>query len=250
MNTIKKYGILIRRLRDAEHFDFFKYNTELINAHLPALEAIKPLCQSLCQLFAKEDKIFKRSRKAEETQLIRTTYRRTRNEFMIIKHTVTAAAYSNDPALKAVANTLEFVLRNFKTLPSTPMNETSALVAGLVQDLRQPKNAAAVAILQLSAQVGKLEASNETFRQLYAARAQEHEASAEQGNMRSIRPQVDKSFVLFTRTLAGLYATARATGTPARVAALKEIIDGINAIILQYDHIYARRHTPGSEIEP
>jgi hypothetical protein len=245
MTPVSKYSVLVRKLRNAEHFGFYGYNIDLVTPHLSSLAEIRSLWDAFYALFQKEDVIFKRSRQAEETETIRQAYTKARNEFIIIRRIVGTALYSDDADEKAAADKLKVMMNNYKRIPSVAMNEASSLIINMVQDLRLQKNAPAVAALSLDAHINKLEASNEAFRELFLARIQEQESLVEQGAMKEIRPQVDEAFGLFTYTLGGIYLAATAAGQTSRATALKEIIDGINGVILQYEHIYARR-SPGA----
>ncbi|MDR1644833.1 MAG: DUF6261 family protein [Tannerellaceae bacterium] len=248
MNPFRKFAALVRRLRNAEHFGFYEYIVKFLTLHLAEIPEIKPLCDSFFARFQKEDEIFKHSLQAEETGPIRDLFILMRNEFMIIKRVVETAAYTDVQAEKVAAEKLSLVVKTYKKVPSAAMNEASALVINMIQDLRLSKNAASVATLGLSTHVDKMEEHNEAFRELYLARAQEIESLADMGNMREARPLTDESFNLVAYALGGDYVTAVASGNTARAAILKVIIDGINAIVLQYEHIYARR-SPGATID-
>jgi hypothetical protein len=245
MSPVSKYTALVRKLRNAEHFGFYGYTVDLVTPHLSSLAEIRSLWDAFYALFQKEDVIFKRSRQSEDTEFIRRAYMKARNEFIIIRRIVGTALYSDDAAEKTAADKLTIVTNNYKHIPSVAMNEAGSLIINMVQDLRLPKYASAVATLALASHVDKLAAYNDEFRELFLARIQEQESLAEQGAMKEIRAQVDESFALFTYTLGGIYLAAQSAGQTARAAALKEIIDGINGIILQYEHIYARRQ-PGT----
>jgi hypothetical protein len=241
MTPFRKYIVLLHKLRNAEHFGFFEYNVDFIAARQSAIADIKPLWDAFHDLFTKEDTIFKRSQKAEETKPIREAHTKMKNTFMTIKRITEAASYTDDPVQKAAADRLDLVMKNYKQVPSAPMNEASALVINMVQDLLLPVNAPSVTALSLGTYVDKLDEYNSIFRELYFARAQERESLAEQGTMKEIRSRVDEAFALFTDTLGGIYTVALSSGQASKAASLKEIIDSINAIILQYEHIYARR---------
>ncbi|MDR1644843.1 MAG: DUF6261 family protein [Tannerellaceae bacterium] len=245
MNYIKKYLSLVHKLRNSEHFDFYKYCVDLILPLIASIPALAPLFNIFYSLFQKEDEIFKRSRKAEETEFIHEAYMKMRNVFMFIKHIVEGASYSDDANEKAAAAKLGLVIENYKTIPSVAMNEASALVFNMVQDLRLQKNASAVTTLDLATQTDKLEEANDTFRELYFARAGEQETISGQGNMKEIRPQVEDSFDVVLNTANGLYIAAVKSGNMALAVILKKIIDGVNAVITQYEYIYARR-SPGT----
>ncbi|MDR1644521.1 MAG: DUF6261 family protein [Tannerellaceae bacterium] len=244
MLTFRKTGHILHAMRNSEHFGFFEYIVTLCDARQDAFVEIKPLWKALRDLFVKENAIFKYQANAAETGFICKAYVDTYHVFMLIKRTVEAATYDTHPPTKAAAGKLKPILRNYRAVTSAAMNESSALVINLVQEMRSPRNAEAVNALGLAPFTDQLETNNEAFRSLYFARAREREALVAQGNMRHLRPQVNRAFSIFTQTLGSLYITAAINRQAAKAGALAEIIEGINAIILQYEHILARR-APG-----
>ncbi|MDR1623777.1 MAG: DUF6261 family protein, partial [Tannerellaceae bacterium] len=218
MSSLRKFLKLVHGLRNAEHFGFYGYVVRLYTPYRALLAELTVVWDAFHVLFEKEDEIFKRNPKQEETGSIRSACEEMHSAFMLIKRTVEAASYDASPTVKAASEKLAFVLGNYVKLPSVAMNEASALAINLVQDLRLPANAPAVATLGLGTHIDRLEETNEAFQELYLERAKEQESLAEQGNMREIRPLVDKAFDAFAQTLESDHTMAQATGQTTKAA--------------------------------
>ncbi|MDR0750650.1 MAG: DUF6261 family protein [Tannerellaceae bacterium] len=244
MSSVKKFLRLVDKLRNAEHFGFYEYIVKAYTPYEPLFAELAGVWKAFHSLFTKENEIYKRNPRQWETASIRSAWLKTRSAFLLIKRTVEAASYDTDEAAKAASGKLAFVLGNYSRIPAVAMNEVSALVINLIQDLRQPATAAAAELLRLAPHIGRLEDANEAFRELYLTRAKEQEYLAIQGNMQEIRPQVDAAFARFAQTLDSAHTIARVTGQAAKAATLAEVIESLNAIILQYKHTCARRR-PG-----
>ncbi|MDR1344311.1 MAG: DUF6261 family protein [Tannerellaceae bacterium] len=241
MTLIKAFASLLFRLRNNEHFtlmmNIVKFITER-EVSLPA--AIVPLWTALKKQFEKEDDIFKRSAMAVETKYIVEANRERGNNFMFIRRTVEAAAYSAEEELKDASVKLGEVMHNYRSIVSVAMNEVTALVYNMIEDLGKPRYSDAVKQLGLEDAIASLEASNNAFNDLYIERAERNETSGMQGTMRYIRPIVDKAFKAFADGVNTLHNADKLTGASDKDV-YTPIIVFINGLVDQYELTIARR---------
>ncbi|MDR0748219.1 MAG: DUF6261 family protein [Tannerellaceae bacterium] len=249
MNRIDKCARLTRHLRNSEHFEFYEEIFEFVEKHKSALGNMLGLWSAFAGVFKKEDRIYKHNRRVAETRLVMEADAKRLNAWMALKRGMEMASYKDDDAQRTAAKTLAFVLDNYRKIRTAPLVEASALIFNLAQDLRRPVYAASVETLGLTEAVNTLEACNEAFKALYEAREMETERAIMQGNMQYIRPLVDKAFAAFTEALNVFCVISSLEGKTAEAAALNAIINRINAAILQYKTIYARRSRGASPEE-
>jgi hypothetical protein len=244
MKIIKAYLVLLSRLRNNEHYDFFQNIDGFILKKIKDISEIIAIWTSFHNFYLREDDIYKRSAKAVETKYINEIHQQRGAVFMLVRRSIEAALYNFDDKKKEAAVKLTEVNDNYKSAANAAMTESSALLHNMIEDLRKPRYVDAVAALGLTEAVEKLEELNEKFKDVYAERTQSLEASGEQGTMAEIRPVVDRSFKLFTDAVNSFYATANMSGKSDADNPYSSIITFINGFIEQYERIYSRR-SPG-----
>jgi hypothetical protein len=214
---------------------FFKGNEALIP------QALTALWLTLKEEFKREDDIYKHSAMASETKYLNEAHHRRADAFMLIRRSVESASYSLDAAVKAAAVILGEIIHNYKKVPTAPMNEVTALVYNMVEDMRKPRYADAAALLSLTASVGVLEMTNNTFNDLYSERVRNTEMSDVAGTMDDIRLIIDKTFKSFTDGINAFYTTSHLEGTTDANNPYTAFIIYINGFVDQYEHTLARR---------
>ncbi|MDR1356165.1 MAG: DUF6261 family protein [Tannerellaceae bacterium] len=244
MKIIKAYLVLLSRLRNNEHYDFFQNIDGFVVKRIKDISEIAALWTPFHTYYIREDDIYKRSAKAIETKYINEIHQRRGAVFMFVRRSIEAALYNFDDKKKEAAVKLTEVNDNYKSAANAAMTEVSALLHNMIEDFRKPRYEAAITTLGLTDAVEKLEELNEEFKNVYAERTQNIEASGEQGTMAEIRPIVDKSFKLFTDAVNSFYAAGNMSGRPDADNPYSSIITFINGYIEQYERIYSRR-SPG-----
>lgn len=247
MNTIKSTLALAGKLRNAEHFDFYeliilKYGDG--KTLRPA--ALQPLWTSFCQVFAREDDIYKRHLGQEITPLLDDAHKKRKNVYMKLKRTVEAASYDDTPALQAAAGELMRILDNYPRIPNAPLTEASAMIVNLVQDLVRPAHAAAMTLLGAAEIASRLSDDNKAFMTLYNERTLSEGEEKGEGSLAEARRQTDHEFNSLCLIIAALYQAneKQRPKDPEVTKVLSELILFLNAHIARYEAIYARR-TPG-----
>ncbi|MDR1644839.1 MAG: DUF6261 family protein [Tannerellaceae bacterium] len=241
MKAVEPKLSFISRLRNAEHFEMHEEINEGLKRLEQKLGNIFPLRSAYAALFGKEDMIYKRSAKAIETKYLNQVDKTRRSLYQMIKLRVDSASYSFDADEKDASVKLTEVIENYRNITAGSMVDVSALAYNLIQALRQSRYATAVATLDLGEAVDKMEEFNESFKALYIERAESYNAADNQGNMKYIRPRVDKALHAVIEGVDALYVAAKLSGQTALAADMEEVIDMFNAIIRQYGRIYDRR---------
>jgi hypothetical protein len=244
MKKVNKFIRLVRRFRNSDHYEFYKEIIRFAMRYKEDMGELRKLLLAFEAAFQKEDKIFKRSIRSYETPEVGETNQKRLIVFRRIKLYVDAAHYDKNPAKQAAATALDFVLNNFKSIPTVTSTQASALIINMIQDLRLPKFATHVATLDLTDAVDDLEAANEAFETIYFEREQSQGNALLEGNMKYARPLTDKAGKNFAEGLNSFYLIAKLGNNAADMEILGAIIDGINNTIHNYDRKYA--HTGGA----
>jgi hypothetical protein len=247
MKTIKNYRTLIRHLRHSEHFDFFRRIVEYLLTRITNFKDIVTVWTLFFGVFSQEDGIFKRSLKAMETKSVNDADQKRNDAYLVIRYGIESAVHSEDTAKKTAADKLSAVLETYRKITSAAITEVSSLVYNLVQDLRLAKYEASVTLLELDDAVDTLEARNQDFDAIYGERMEHYNTLENQGAMKDVRPLVDKAFDDLAQAINSVYGTSKLTGNAEAADLYEAAIDFINADILQYRHIYARRN-PGHPV--
>ncbi|MDR1357396.1 MAG: DUF6261 family protein [Tannerellaceae bacterium] len=240
IKSVKNYSRIVTRFRHGEHYDFHEYISDTVEPSLGSVPEVLPAWTAFKTLFQKEDIIYKKSATSNETKYVREAARRRIDIFQMFHHRIDSAKYSFNDVEKDSATKLGEILHNYKGIPSATMSEASALITNMIQDLAGARYATPLGKLGLDAVVSELEKANNEFREIYKERALNLEASEMKGTMKGIRVQVDKSFKLFTQALDVVYALEYMSGKKD-ISGAGEMIDGLNAIIDQFERILALR---------
>jgi hypothetical protein len=251
MTTIKFLPSLAKRLRNAEHFDFY----DNIVGHLKNVTlkpaSLVPLLNAFFQHFEHEDAIYKRYLRQGETQLVQDAREKRKRSFMALKLIVETGLYSDQPQVEEAASLLMKIVDNYADAPRAPMTETSAMIVNMVQDMKLPQHTAAVALVGAAAAIDRLKQDNDDFMNLYYDRASGWEDERDEGSLSQARLLVDQSFARLVEAINVFYqASEMQQPKDSEVStALSGVIHTINTYIRQYEVIYARRssrfHTPG-----
>ncbi|MDR0749988.1 MAG: DUF6261 family protein [Tannerellaceae bacterium] len=250
MKTINKFKHLIWIFRNGDHFEFFDEIIRFMTGHAASLGDALKLWTAFVAVFQKEDDIYKRSLKSSETAGINKANESRINQFRLIKGAVELSLLSQESARRQAATALAFVTDNFKHIPTAPMNQASALITNMVQDFRRPQYAAHAETLGLQVEINFLEQFNNSFKALFEEREQSMGSAMQEGNMKYIRPFVDKAFADFAEAIGSLYAVAKLGGKTAEMETFGAIIDHINHVIYSYNKMYARISGSSSKNKP
>ncbi|MDR1344870.1 MAG: DUF6261 family protein, partial [Tannerellaceae bacterium] len=182
MKNVKSYSVTVRMLRNAEHFDLFRFISTHTNPLIGSVPVAQPTWNVFYNWFQKEDIIFKRGAGSIETKYINEANSERHNAFSMFRGSINVAVNSFDAAEKDAAVKLTEILKNYKAIGTASMTEVDALIINMIQELANPRYADAVDKLGLTAIIDNLEETNDKFRKLYEDRAQKLEASEATGS--------------------------------------------------------------------
>ncbi|MDR2388288.1 MAG: DUF6261 family protein [Tannerellaceae bacterium] len=252
MKQIIFHPSLTRRLRNAEHFDFF----EIIDHHILPLTlkpaAIVPSWDNFHNAFLREDAIYKRFLRKENTRSINDSHKGRKKSYRALNLILEAGTYSNTPNVQTAAETLVRVMKNYPYINRSPMTEASAMIFNLIQDLKSAKYSPLVTLVGADTAVDRLRQDNDNFMALYADRAYEEEEEKDEGTLSEARKSVDIEFANLADALNVFYRTneMQTQKDPEVSLLLSGIIRFVNSYIHQYETIYSRRnpkYTPGKD---
>jgi hypothetical protein len=252
MKKIANYLSLVRRLRNAEHYDIFENVVLHIAAIVLKPAALLPAWNYFLQIFGKEDEIYKRNPKHAETKLIKETHEKRKTSYMAFKLCIETAVYSDDAQVKAAGQTLADVIDNYSDIYYAPMTEASALVMNMIQEVKKEKYAPQVTLVGAGNFINRLKEDNDEFMAIYAERTSNKEYQKDEGSLVEARRQTDLAFANFADSVNVFYRTneMQSPKDPEVSATLSDIIHFVNSYIHQYETIYARRnpkYRPGSD---
>jgi hypothetical protein len=234
----------MRRLRNAEHFDFYEiiYTHITWNVQLPSM--LLASWNLFKEVFSRENIIYKRYVRQYDTRLVREAHAERRRSYVGLKLFVEAAAYNSTPAVKPAAKELLRVLANYPGIYRAPMTEASAMIRSLVQDLELPRYAALVSLVGVGQAVERFKQDNENFILRYTNRACNEEEEKLIGTLYNLRKETDRSFDNLAQAVNVVYRIneMQAEKDPETIETLSELIRFVNSYIRQYETIYTRRN--------
>jgi hypothetical protein len=239
MDETRLQKTTLGHLTNGELFEFFSEiirTTEPFMNHVPRLQLRYNALKGVFVIF---DNGFKRPLSAPETEEIRMFDLQRRGIFILIDDVVKKnARYAVIPAVKAAANGLLPLFNNYAGAPGTEYEVETAFYVNLLQELLKPENVARIQRLGQTENVATLDQINIDFQNFYQTRLKNRYDFKQEGTTRQRGKNLIDEFVTFTRTVDGLLFSATDAD---EIAALKEIVANINALMEQYTIIVHRR---------
>ncbi|PNE25838.1 hypothetical protein BHU11_10355 [Tannerella sp. oral taxon 808] len=144
------------------------------------------------------------------------------------------AQLSPDEATREAAEMLSIVVSPYKGLPAESVDRETALILGLLTDLKKPENAAHLATLGLTAMPAKIEALNKAFAEL-ATKRSDKRATTKLPLATEIRPKTDAAYERLIFTLRSNYLFGQA---PIEKAAIEALAVRLNERATELDTAY------------
>ncbi|MDR1645441.1 MAG: DUF6261 family protein [Tannerellaceae bacterium] len=244
MKQIGKFISLITHVRNAEHYEFYRDIVTDVDKPGRTFGNAQKLWINVKLTFGKEEEIYKRHLKAAETIVINTADEIRLDICRMIRLRIESGSFSFDPAEKAAATKLRYVLDNYKNILNLPMVDTTAYIYNMIEEFELPIYAASLTALDLTDAIAKLKEANDDFNTAFKERNYSIGDAERLGSMKDIRAQMDKVFSDFVDALNASYTIAKLSANAADMEAFGAIIDIINDTIRRYHTIYSRRsHT-------
>ncbi|MDR1644642.1 MAG: DUF6261 family protein [Tannerellaceae bacterium] len=243
MKLIRFILSFMRRLRNAEHYDFYNNIANQLKSITFKPASIVPLVENFLQSFQREDTIYKRYLRQQDTIQVKDAHDKRRKSITALKLVVETGLYSNVPQVAEAAKALKAITDNYAEAVRAPMTEVSAMVANMIQDLLLPKYANAVSTVSLTDAIDRLKQDNDDFMTVYYERASSWEDEKDEGRLADARNQTDVDFGKLVDVINILFqANELQNPKDAEVSTiLGGVIHTISTYIHQYETIYSRR---------
>ena len=144
------------------------------------------------------------------------------------------ATLSPDEATREAAEMLSIVVSPYKGLPAESVDRETALILGLLVDLKKPALTAHLTTLGLTAMPAKIEALNKAFAELYTKRS-DGRAATKLPLATEIRPKTDAAYERLIFTLRSNYLFG---ATPIEKPAIEALAARLNERAAELDTAY------------
>ena len=144
------------------------------------------------------------------------------------------ATLSPDEATREAAEMLSIVVSPYKGLPAESVDRETALILGLLVDLKKPALTAHLTTLGLTAMPAKIEALNKAFAELYTKRS-DGRAATKLPLATEVRPKTDAAYERLIFTLRSNYLFGQA---PIEKAAIEALAARLNERAAELDTAY------------
>ena len=133
------------------------------------------------------------------------------------------------PEMSEAARILLTIAEPYKGMHRIPNNQETAMIRGMLKDLRKEEYATYVETLGLEDLLSKLEEANETYVALAADRSASQVARKQQGTSQSIRLELEEIYDNMTMLAQAKAVLEPSEETEAFILALNNLIDETNA---------------------
>lgn len=193
------------RARNGEHYEYINHVLTLFTDENAVTLNIKNYRDNLVGLFSKEDEALKQILSYEDTQGI-NDYDTQRDElFRYINSEVKNQQRSPVAAKKTAATHLAPLMKAYNGTAEKAQRDETGLMRNLISELQGATYAAGVTALGLTEVVVAMKTANDAFDNAFYQRVDEKEYRRATGNMKTVRPQVDRSYQDILTMLNSLY---------------------------------------------
>lgn len=189
---MKVNSISLKRLRNAEHYQFHTEVKDLVVATTPESLNISSLFDTYLQHFQNEGIAMNMIQKSEFTNALVEADNQRDSIFRGLFDLVKSGTNHFDPAIKQAAERVMLVFNETGNISAMPYNEETAVITAVIDKL-QTDYADDLTTLTATAWVEQLGIKNNAFDSLSKSRYAS-EAGKPDLNMREVRKEVDRSF--------------------------------------------------------
>ncbi|MDR2495557.1 MAG: DUF6261 family protein [Tannerellaceae bacterium] len=237
------FKVMLRKLHNAEHFEFFANGIIAgLQSLIASVASLAGIFDALKIVFQKEDAMFKLSQASILTSDITALHEKRLALFSFFWHYVTIFKYLGDTAKALAAEKLLFLKNTYKDLPTAAYQDVSGLMTNFLQDCESNAWKPYIQLTGLSFLVTQMATDNEAFRDLYRERSIDQEHVAGMGKLAEIRVDMDNAFDAFVDAVnVAWQANEIGAKDPAVRAALISAREIITAAIHQAELNLAHR---------
>lgn len=240
---MKKVSIInyLLRARNAEHYQLYSSMSEQITEELATKYGLTTYRNRFLTAFAKENAVYAVTRSYSQTTLITEKETEANQRFRALDLTVQSKELSTDASIAAAAKQLVYAMDPYKGIVSKPQTEKLGMMKDLVDKLEN-ECAAEVTAAGVTDLLADLKQAMKEFDAVLYERANEQRARKEGDSMTDVRPEVESTFDDLANLITALYLVATYIDIDnEKSAELGELIDQLNARILQFHSSLSRR---------
>lgn len=221
----------LTRFRNSEHFQFHTEVKDLVTDETPAKLKIEALFTDYLAAYLNEDTSFQKISKSATTEQIEQADKARDHTFRGLVDTNKAAINHFDPEIVAAAKRLKVVFDTYGNLAAKTLNEETACIFNLLQDL-SGDYAADMQKVGLSSWANKLDADNNALEDLVKSRNKEHAAKTKL-KMLETRDEIDAIYAKIVERINAFVLIEGEEPYGAFVNKLNGFIDKYNNTIAQ-----------------
>ena len=231
----------LNNARNAEHYQLYSSMSEQITEELATKYGLTTFRNRFLTAFAKENAVYAVTRGYIQTTTITEKETEANQRFRAFDLTVQSKELSTDASIAAAAKQLVYAMNPYKGVVSKPQTEKLGMMKDLVDKLEK-EYAAEVTAAGVTELLADLKQAVAEFDAVLYERANEQRARKEGDSMTDVRPEVESSFDDLANLITALYLVATYIDIDnEKSAELGELIDQLNARILQYHNTLSRR---------
>lgn len=239
---INSFTRLLHMMKNDEHYTFNYEMLEFLRLRAELIPPVAKLMGAYEEAFLKEDSAYKLSLKSPLTERINELDIERDNLFVLLKKMVDAACRSSVAARKEAGDALMQVLSAYIHANRLSLTETTSQIINCLQDLHKDENGAHLTLLDLNADVARLEAVNTELDALYLQRSYEIGLNQDKVSLSKLRLITDQRLTAIFRVINALYEVNPVAGNDLALEDyLKDAIAGINGAIDKAKDVYYRR---------
>jgi hypothetical protein len=229
---MKIIAIKTSHFRNNEHFQFHTEVKDIITKHGAAALKIQAQFDAYLPLYEKLDEGIKKINKSAFTADIQDADRARDEIWSAMKHMNAAALRNPAQEVRESAKRLKIIFDTYGNVAKMPLNEQTAAIYNLLQDL-QGKYAADVTAARLKTCVDELQASNAIFENLMKDRFDEAAAKTDVV-VKEARAALDEAY----RDIA---VCINALTLMEGAAVYEQFVRALNVVVEKYAAALARR---------
>jgi hypothetical protein len=245
MKTIRT--VYLRNLRNPEYYQFMLQVMSCFTVELKTKYKFTARYDALDDSMTLFEGIFNASKKAEETPEVQSADKARDAVFIGIKQLIKGFSHAGDPAQKAAAAKIQFMLDPYKNANAKGYEANSGFIHKFIIDVKEAEIYNYITMLNLNHQIDDLIALNNSFDDIYYKRGQAYAAADKAGKLREIRDNMNPSYRNLIEKVSALYLIADDDDDNAVKGEIGALVDKINAIIYQ-TALTISRHRSGVRI--
>jgi hypothetical protein len=221
------------RFRNSEHFQFHTEFRDAVIKHTPEALKIEAQFTPYLVLYSQADEALKRILKSSVTKEIQD-YDRVRDSiYRGMVDTVKAAHNHFNAGVRDAARRVQIVLDTYGNLAAKPLNEQTADIYNLLQDLNSSKYLTDAGDVKIVEWMEELKTANQTFDTLMKHRYEEGTTMTDL-KLKEVRLQIDAQYRTIAERINALVIVEGAED-------YEDFIKFMNLVIEKYNNILAQR---------